>query len=143
MSPTLSAPPWVKPEPNLCSMPTEILEKIIGFAMPDSPSLGVTAWYRVRSWGSNRETDVWEQGYPFYWHPSQRWVPGLLLVSKAIRRVTRETLAYRTDFKVFALPTYVNFVHKVPTELKEKVKRYFDELLTRDEEHGLPARATL
>ncbi|KPI41478.1 uncharacterized protein AB675_8986 [Cyphellophora attinorum] len=89
MSQALSAPRWNKPAPNLASMPLEILEKIIGYAIPDS--------IRIMIWNLPCRV-IW------YWDPPQ-WPwgatepAGLLLVSKQVGRVARKILAQRFELR--------------------------------------------
>jgi hypothetical protein len=120
-------------------MPTEILEKIVAFAIPDK--VEVSTWYRIKSWDSSRDTGTGSKNALSADCCLNPWVSGMLLVSKAIRQVSRANMAYRTEFDVIANSAHFN--QDLPTEVEKKVKEYFKELLTRNEEHGLPARATL
>ncbi|KPI35385.1 uncharacterized protein AB675_11684 [Cyphellophora attinorum] len=64
----VSTPPWVKPEPKLDCMPPEIIEKILGFAIP--PELTITATYQRtvrRCKGAGLCTRDWRQSRPFVW----------------------------------------------------------------------------
>jgi hypothetical protein len=107
-------------------MPTEILDKIIGLAIPDT--VWIWATYRIGSWS-------WEQSQPFQW--PHKWVPGLLVVSKRLRRVARKCLAPR--FQLFCKAHYSPFIiyGKMSADVAGKTRDYFNDLFTRDEGQDL------
>ncbi|KPI36856.1 uncharacterized protein AB675_11781 [Cyphellophora attinorum] len=98
MSGIVSAPSWDKPEPTLTGMPLEILENIIGFALP--MELKISAYYGITS----REEDYFlELLKPLNWRQLtssgvlyESWNPmSILLVSKTIRKTGRKILSQR------------------------------------------------
>ncbi|KPI34487.1 uncharacterized protein AB675_4073 [Cyphellophora attinorum] len=136
---TLSTPSWAKAEPNLVSMPREILERIISFAIPDS--VCVTTTYVPGSWKHDRPLEwvpgFWKQGRPFKWDPD--WVSGLLAVSKRLRKVARSTLAQRvqTIAKVQGSSWYHYHYPRNPARVDRATRDYFTKVLTRNEEQTL------
>jgi hypothetical protein len=106
------------------SMPTEILEKIISLAVPDT--VWIEATYRIGSW---------EQSRPFDWF--SEWVPGLLVVSKTLRRVARKCLAHRFDLICEAHFTLFFIYGKMSADVAKKTRVYFKDLFTRDEEQSI------
>jgi hypothetical protein len=120
-----------KPRPILTSMPTEILEKIIALAIPDV--VRVVAWYK--NWGLGCQRTIWEQMEPLNWEV--KWVPGLLLVSKTIRQITRKVLVRDDNLNLEVRS--IHFIPDVPVKLRRKTGEHFKEMLTRDEGHGLAA----
>lgn len=111
-------------------MPIEILEKIIALALPDA--VQVIAWYYDKDSPCILQIATCKQHRPFEWRPD--WIPGLLLVSRTVRRIARKILAQRVDFE--ARRDYpLSFFGRGTSG---KVEKDFSELLVRDEEHGLP-----
>ncbi|KPI36838.1 uncharacterized protein AB675_11780 [Cyphellophora attinorum] len=72
MSKIPAAPAWDKPNPNLNTMPTEILKKIIGYTVPDNLDINITNVHRIGMTSIS-------------WSPE--WVSNLRLVSRRIRKV--------------------------------------------------------
>ncbi|KPI41449.1 uncharacterized protein AB675_9012 [Cyphellophora attinorum] len=124
MTRTLSAPSWDKPEPNLVSMPTEILKEIIQYTIPHVFTINATYC-----------NNTWEQYGPFKWSPS--FLPGLLLVSKRIGRVARKILFERVKFCIWVHLTWFNCLldashAKVPADVGIKVREHFETVFARN-----------
>ncbi|KPI36752.1 uncharacterized protein AB675_11771 [Cyphellophora attinorum] len=128
MSQALSAPPWDKPEPNLASMPTEIMEKIIGYAVPHY--FTINAMYREKSR---------KQHNPFKWEPS--YLPNLLLVSKSIGNTARKVFSERVKFSLWLRMETLDYAplfhpspyfwDKMPAVVGRKLEKHFKTVFAR------------
>jgi hypothetical protein len=101
-------------------MPLEILEKVIGFALPDRLTIAAAPW---------RPCWTWKQPFEFWWDPS--WVTGLLLVSKRIGRVARKILSQRTWLDFYSHATCYGPV--VSGRAKREARAYFGEFFEKDD----------
>ncbi|KPI36382.1 uncharacterized protein AB675_2914 [Cyphellophora attinorum] len=119
MSQVTSAPSWPETRPNLAAMPTEILERIINFAIQGSPFLTVAYWGRPEM-----------QTTPFRWYPE--WLPSLLCVSKPIRQVARVVLSRHVELPLDGLywfpSNHVPHHDTLPPDIKRKYRKHFEKL---------------
>jgi hypothetical protein len=108
-------------------MPTEILERIIGLAIPDT--VEITSTHTI-----NPRNQTVEQDCPFDWEPV--FIPHLLLVCKSVGRVARKILSQRVSI-VFRLETKLvdNVFHRsllprpdMPADVEWKPRDTFVEL---------------
>jgi hypothetical protein len=102
-------------------MPTEILERIINFAVQDPPFLAVGYWGRPQ-----------KQSSPFRWDPD--WLPSLLCVSKSIRQVARSIFSRHIELRFDGLYWYGSHHGALPADVKRKYLEHFGELLGADEQ---------
>lgn len=106
-------------------MPTEIMEKIMGFIIPSK--VLITAWYH--------ET-TGKQLRPFKWEPE--WSRGLLLISKTIGRVVRKVFFQRIGFDTWGEGAYtytkaVFITDEVPADVKRKAREHFEAVFASDD----------
>jgi hypothetical protein len=102
-------------------MPTEVLTKIMQYAIPQI--LAINAFYAKKTW---------KQDEPFKWAP---WpLPGLLLVSKRIGRIARKIFCERVKFRIY-IQSAVNdgLFHTsrhlgadIPADVKTKLREHFE-----------------
>ncbi|KPI43077.1 uncharacterized protein AB675_1906 [Cyphellophora attinorum] len=128
-----STPFWDRPQPNLASMPPEILERIITFTLPHKVHVDEFS----RSVG-------WEQ-IEYKWMPhahghvlldSLDWVPGLFLVSKSFRQIARHVLAHHVDVTFKEHYRYPNYRGGVPRDVAKQHRAHFERLFAVDEQQG-------
>jgi hypothetical protein len=140
----------VKPKPKLDAMPQEILEKILGFAIPERVTIVAThqchcsarayaaRWHPARWHG----TPDWQQCCPFYWRDGHQSVYpnplickydpcSVLLISKGIRRNASEILWQRIEFKCWARYGWFLANH-MDNFVEDKVRDHFEKILTRE-----------
>ncbi|KPI35715.1 uncharacterized protein AB675_1263 [Cyphellophora attinorum] len=117
MSQPLSAPSRFEASPTLDTMPLEILEMIIAFAIPDIVTIHII---------SAHSSLAWEQPYEFWWGPI--WVKNLLHVSKPIGRVAWKILCKRAVLKLEGF----RMLSGAPVRAagQKKAREYFERLIT-------------
>jgi hypothetical protein len=106
-------------------MPVEVLEKIIAFAMPDDAK--VIIWSRGETRILPRE---WAERSWLQWYPM--WLPGLLLVSKAIRHAARKGFLECIKLELLHAPTVV-LPESGSSTKKNEAREYFEALWPRGE----------
>ncbi|KPI36872.1 uncharacterized protein AB675_11782 [Cyphellophora attinorum] len=137
MSQVVSAPPWEKPGPTLAGMPLEILEKIIGFAIPES--VIVEATYRSEFSSRSRST-VYVQDEAFQWFQSSDfgdrrkvWDSEFLLLSKRIRTAALRALSTRIKYHCFRRFSFHGSNYRLPafdSVVRRKSIDHFENMFT-------------
>jgi hypothetical protein len=123
----------------LAGMPLEILEKIIGFAIPNHVLVRATHDFRPRRLESEPE---YQQYGPLEW--SHDWVASsILLISKKIRQVARKivhermvfhfSMRVRASYPQFRIQQWESISGIWDPDIAREVKRHFKKVLMSDE----------
>jgi hypothetical protein len=101
-------------------MPTEILERIINFAIQDPLFLAVGYWGHPL-----------KQSTPFRWDPE--WLPSLLCVSKSIRQVARSIYVRHVELRFDGLYWFGSHHFPLSPDVRRKYREHFGRLFGANE----------